>query len=157
MTKASSGCHLWCAHFVCHTLEGVWLLALPKADCNKSDREVECLPLNCFQFYPSRSSSNDMSMVGWSLVKLATALLHLFHANRWKLLWYMLASFRKTGFACYSLLSVAFIVKMTLILFRHLGGATLFWVVRCLSIMLQGFHSHILVTQDPLCELSLVR
>ncbi len=32
MTKASNGYHMRCTHFVCHILEGVWLLALPKAD-----------------------------------------------------------------------------------------------------------------------------
>jgi hypothetical protein len=35
MTKASSGYHMRCTHFVCHILEGVWLLALPKADWGK--------------------------------------------------------------------------------------------------------------------------
>ncbi len=35
MTKASSGYHMWCTHFVHHILEGVWLLALPKADWDK--------------------------------------------------------------------------------------------------------------------------
>jgi hypothetical protein len=32
MTKATSGYHMGCTHFVRHILEGVWLLALPKAD-----------------------------------------------------------------------------------------------------------------------------
>ncbi len=32
MTKASSGYHMRCTHFVHHILEGVWLLALPMAD-----------------------------------------------------------------------------------------------------------------------------
>ena len=36
------------------------------------------------------------------------------------------ADFRKNGFTCYPLLSVAFIFVISLILFRHLGGATLF-------------------------------
>ena len=36
LTKASSGYRLWWKHFVCHILEGVWLLALPKADWGKS-------------------------------------------------------------------------------------------------------------------------
>ncbi len=58
-------------------------------------REVEHLPFNCFQFYPSRLSSDDMSTVGWSLVKLASALLYLFHTNRWKLLRYMLYWFQE--------------------------------------------------------------
>ncbi len=35
MTKASSGYHLRCTHFVSHMLEGVWLLALHKADWDK--------------------------------------------------------------------------------------------------------------------------
>ncbi len=35
MTKASSGYHTWGTHCVCHILEGVWLLALPKADWDK--------------------------------------------------------------------------------------------------------------------------
>ncbi len=35
MTKASSGYHMQCTHVVCHILEGVWLLALPKADWGK--------------------------------------------------------------------------------------------------------------------------
>ncbi len=36
MTKASSGYHMRCTHFVHHILEGVWLLALPKADWGMS-------------------------------------------------------------------------------------------------------------------------
>ncbi len=44
-------------------------------------REANCLPLNCFQFYSSRLSSDDMSTVGWNLVELASALLHLFHTS----------------------------------------------------------------------------
>jgi hypothetical protein len=35
MTKASSGYHMRCAHFAHHILEGVWLLALLKADWDK--------------------------------------------------------------------------------------------------------------------------
>ncbi len=35
MTKASIGYRLCCTHVVCRALEGVWLLALPKADCGK--------------------------------------------------------------------------------------------------------------------------
>ncbi len=35
MTKASSGYHMRCTHFVLQILEGVWLLALPKADQDK--------------------------------------------------------------------------------------------------------------------------
>jgi hypothetical protein len=95
MTKASSGYHMQCTHLVCHSLEGVWLLALPKTDWGNLPRKDEHLPLNCFQFYPSRLSSDDMSTGGWSLVKLSSALLHLFHANGRKLLWYMLCCFQE--------------------------------------------------------------
>ncbi len=35
MTKASSGYHMWCSHFMCHILKSVWLLALSKADWGK--------------------------------------------------------------------------------------------------------------------------
>ncbi len=120
-------------------------------------REVESLPLNCFQFYPSRLSSNDMSTVGWSLVRLASALLLLFHTNRWKLLQYMLCCFQEEWLCPFILCVMCCLhLVMSLILFRHLGGATLFWVVRCLPIMLLGDRRfHILVTQDSLCELSL--
>ncbi len=59
MTKASSWYHMWCTHFVCHILEGVWLLALPKADwvkvCPGSSRvcpwtvfsfiDLDCCPM----------------------------------------------------------------------------------------------------------------
>ncbi len=112
-------------------------------------REVKCLPLNCFQFYPSRLLSNDMSMVVWDLVeKLASALLHLFHANSWKLLWYMLCCFQEEWLYLFIpfMLCVAFILWCLISFFRHLGGATLFWVVRCLPIMLLGDRVyHILV------------
>jgi hypothetical protein len=70
------------------------------------------------------------------------------------------AAFRKNGFACCPLLSAAFIFMMSLILFRHFGRhypvlsgqMPSYHIVRR-----QGFHSHILVTLDPLCELSLAR
>ncbi len=103
-------------------------------------REVKYLPLNSFQFYPSRLWSNDMSMVEWSLVKLASALLHLFHASRWKLMWYMLCNFLEERFCLFILCDMCHLhLVMSLILFfRLLGGATLFWVVRCLPIMLLG-------------------
>jgi hypothetical protein len=149
------GVHILCATFV----EGVWLLALPKADWGKvCPGRLKVCPLNCFQFYPSRLLSNDMSMVGWSIVKLASALLlHLFQSIDESPCGRCFAVFRKNGFACYPLSSVAIILMMSLILLRLLGGFTLLWVVRCLPIMLLGDRVFfILVTQDPICELSLV-
>ncbi len=95
VTKASSGYHMRCTHFVCHiwrVFDFLHCLRLTKVSL---PREVQRLPLNCFQCYPCRLSSNDMSTVGWSLVKLASALLHMFHAKRWKLLWYMLCCFQE--------------------------------------------------------------
>ncbi len=61
MTNASSGYHMRCTHFVHHILEGVWLLALPKADwvkvCPGSLRvcpwtafsfiHLSCCPMTC--------------------------------------------------------------------------------------------------------------
>ncbi len=53
MTKASSGYYLWCMHFVCHILvfDSLHCLRLTEVSL---PREVEHLPLNCFQFYPLR-------------------------------------------------------------------------------------------------------
>ncbi len=64
MTKASSGYQMRCAHFACHILEGVWLLALPKADWDKvcpgrsrvclwtvfSFIHLGCCPMTCQQW-----------------------------------------------------------------------------------------------------------
>jgi hypothetical protein len=51
MTKASSGYHMQCAHFVRHILEGVWLLALPKADWGKVFPErLRVCPWTVFSF-----------------------------------------------------------------------------------------------------------
>ncbi len=61
MTKASSGYHMRCTHFVHHILEGVWLIALPKTDwvkvCPGSSRvcpwtvfsfiHLGCYPMTC--------------------------------------------------------------------------------------------------------------
>ncbi len=75
MTKASSGYHMRCAHCACHILEGVWLLVLPKADWDKvCPGKLRVCLWTFFQFYPSRLLSDDMSTVGWSLVKLALLL-----------------------------------------------------------------------------------
>ncbi len=114
-------------------------------------QEVECLPLNCFQFYPCRLSSNDMSMVlGCSVVKLASAMRYPFHATRWKLLLYMCCRFQEKKMALPVILCcVAFIFVMTLILFRHLGGDTLFWVVRCPPIMLLGDRALFIISWSP--------
>jgi hypothetical protein len=68
-------------------------------------------------------------------------------------------AFRKNGFACHPLLSVAFICMMSLILFRHFVRrypVLSDWMPSYHVVRRQGFHSHILVTQDWLCELSLV-
>ncbi len=161
MTKASSGYRLCYPHFVCHTLEGVDSLHCPRLTAVSLPREAKHLSMNCFQFYPSRLLSDDMSMVGWSLVKLALLLCCTF---------FMLiaesscgtcfAAFRKNSFACYPLLSVAFIFMMSLILFRHFGRRYPFLSGQMPSyhvVRRQGFHSHILVTLDLLCELSLAR
>jgi hypothetical protein len=122
-------------------------------------REVKHLPLNCFYFYPSRFYSNDMSTLGWSLVKLVlllccTCFMQIDESSCAT----CFANFRKNGFACYPLPSVAFIFIISLILFRHFGRCypdlsgqmPSYHIVRR-----QGFHSHTLVTRDPLCELSL--
>ncbi len=149
MTNASNGyccVHIFCAPFwrMFDSSHCLWLteVSLP--------REVERLPLNCFQFYPSRLLSDDMSMVGWSLVKLASALLHLFHANSWKLLWYMLCCFQEEWLCLFILCIICLLyLVMSLILFRHLGGVTLFWVVRCLPIILLGNRAFICIFWSP--------
>jgi hypothetical protein len=71
----------------------------------------------------------------------------------------MLAAFKKNFFAYYSLLIVAFIIMMSLILFRLFGRLyPALSGVRCIPIMLLGDRVfYILVTWDPVCELSLVR
>ena len=73
----------------------------------------------------------------------------------------MLCCFQENGFACYPLLSVAFIFMMSLILFRLLGRLYLVLSGQMPSYLVvrrQGFDSHILVTHDllRLLELSLV-
>ncbi len=51
MTKASSGYHMPCTHFVRHILEGVWLLALPKADWDKvCPGRLRVCPWTAFSF-----------------------------------------------------------------------------------------------------------
>jgi hypothetical protein len=68
------------------------------------------------------------------------------------------ALFRKKGFACYPLLSVAFIFMISIILFILFGRNYPLLSGQMPSynvVRKQSFHSHILVTQDPLCELSL--
>jgi hypothetical protein len=63
------------------------------------------------------------------------------------------AAFRENGFDCYPLLSVAFIFMISLILFRLFGK-----LYPVLSVQMPSYHVvrfHILVTQDPLCELPL--
>jgi hypothetical protein len=64
MTKASRGYHMRCTHFLCHILEGVWLLTLPKADWGKvcpgrsrvcpwtvfSFIHLGCYPMTCQQW-----------------------------------------------------------------------------------------------------------
>jgi hypothetical protein len=125
---------------VCATLWGVFdslhCLSMTEVGLPREDKH---LPSNCSQFYPSRFLCNDMSTVGlgWSLVKLASALLHLFHANCWKLLWYMLCCSQEEWLWLFILCVMCCLHLMTsLIFFRHLGGVTLFWVVRCLPIIL---------------------
>ncbi len=96
-------------------------------------------------------------MVGWSLVKLASDLLHLFHANGWKLLWHIPCCFQEEWLCLLSFVVCCLYLMMSLYLFRHFG--------KCYPVLSgqmpsyhvfrrQGFDSHILVTQDPLCELS---
>ncbi len=69
----------------------------------------------------------------------------------------MLAAFKMNGFACYSLLLVAFILMMSLILFRLFGR-----LYPALSGQMPSYHVigdrvfYILVTRDLVCELSLV-
>ncbi len=116
-------------------------------------REVEHLPFNCFQFYPSRMSSKDMSTVGWSLVKLDSALLHLFHANRWKLLWYMLCWFQEE-YLCLFIPRVMCCLHLCDVPYPSLAlrrccpvlsdQMPFYYVVRR-----QRFYLHNLVTQDP--------
>ncbi len=158
MSKASSGYHFWCTHFGCH-----WRL-FNASHCLKltvvsPPREVEGLPLKYFLFYPSKLSSNDMSPVGWSLVKLASALLHLFHTNRWKLLRYMLCWFQEKWLCLFIFCVMCCLhLVMPLILWRHFmrrypvlsGQMPSYHVVKR-----QGFDSYILVTQDLLSALSL--
>ncbi len=67
MTKASSGYHMTTCgeHILCATF---WRM-FDSSHClrlteERSAQGVESLPLNCFQFYPSRLLSDDMSMVG---------------------------------------------------------------------------------------------
>ncbi len=69
----------------------------------------------------------------------------------------MLAAFKKNGFAYYSLLLVAIIIMMSLILFRLFGR-----LYPALSGQMPSYHVvrrqvvYILITRDPVCELSLV-
>jgi hypothetical protein len=136
--------HILCATFW-RVFDSLHCLRLTEVSLS---REIKCLPLKCFQFYPSRLLSDDMSMVGWSLVKLASALLHMFHANRWKLLWYMPCCFWEEPLSLFILCVMCHLyLMMSLVLFRHLGlgGVTLFWVVRCLLIMLLGDMAFILI------------
>ena len=60
-------------------------------------------------------------MVGWSLVKLSSAMLHLFLLIDESSCGTCFAVFRKIDFTCYPLLLFAFIFMMSLILFRHFG------------------------------------
>jgi hypothetical protein len=52
---------------------------------------------------------------------------------------------------CLSILCVTCCLHLviSLILFRHLGGVTLFSVVRCLPIMLLGYRAFILILLSP--------
>ncbi len=150
MTKASGGYHLWCTYFVCCILEGILLLELPKDNWGKSAQEGQESALKLFQFFPCRLSSNDMSTAGWSLVKLAPALRYLFHASRWKLLWYMLCGFHKEQHCLLScvVLPSSLWCPLSFLGIHASGSATLFWVEISfyLVVMRQRFIYFVLVT-----------
>ncbi len=134
MTKASSRCHFVVFTFLCVTFRRVFdsshCLMLTEVSLL---REVECLSSNWFLFHPRRFLFNDLSTVAWSLVKLASALGYLFHAIRWKLSWYTLFSFQEKWLW---LLSCVVLLSYLWCPLSFLGGATLFWVVRCLPTLL---------------------
>ncbi len=136
--EAFSGYRLWCKSFLFHISEGIWLVALPKTDWDKTAQWSQMSALKPFSVYLCRLLSDDLSRVSWSLVKLVAALQFPLHATRWKLLWYTLCGFQGKMALPVILCCVTLIIVMSLILFRHLGGTTLFWVVRCLPIMLLG-------------------
>ena len=89
MTKASSGYRMQCTHFVCHILEGVWLLALPKADwvkvCPGSLRvcswtvfsfiHLGCCPITCQQ----SSERQNLYLAKW----ISTAYQINFYLLQW--------------------------------------------------------------------------
>jgi hypothetical protein len=154
MTKASSGYHMRCTHFVRHILEGVWLLALPKADWDK------ICPGSSRVCPWTRLFSDDKSTVGWSLVKLALLLCCCTCFNQYMkaIMVHALLLSGKMALPVILYCLSPSSLWCPLSFLGFLGGATLFWVVRCFPIMLLGDRVfHILVTRDPLCELSLAR
>jgi hypothetical protein len=102
--------------------------------------------------------SDDMSTVVQSLVKLASALRYLFHAIRWKLGGICFLDFRKNGFACYpELCCLCLCMSLMLLAFRRHYPVLSGLMPSYLIVRRQGFSSHILVTHDPLLDLSQVR
>ncbi len=123
MPKASSEYQMQCAHCVCHIFEGVWLLALPKADWDKvCPGSLRVCPWTVFSFI--HLGCCPMTCQQWDEVYLTSTsalLLHLFQSIDESHSGTCFAALRKNDFARYPLLSVAFIFMMSLILFR------LFW------------------------------
>ncbi len=134
--------------------EGCWLLALPKADWGNSAQgaSVSVLKLlssihvDFIQWHVNRGVKSS-----WSSHLLCGTCFMQLDESCWDI---RFTGSRKNGFAYYPVLCCLHLCDV-LYPFRHLGGITLFWVVRCLPILWirrQGFGSHIMVTQDPLCD-----
>ncbi len=138
---------------VCHILEGVDSLHCLKLTEVGLPRKIECLPLNWFQcLYVGyiRWHFNGRVKSSWSSPLLCGTCFMRLAKNFMVYALLVPGRMALTTILC----CVAFIFVMSLF-GRHypvLSGL----MPSNLNVRRQGFGSHILVTQDPLCDLSLV-
>ncbi len=138
---------------VCHIFGGVDSLHYLKLTEVNLPKEVECLPLNWFQFYPRRLCqwhfNRGVKSSCSSPLLCGTCFMHL--ADN-----FMVDALLVPGRMALPTILCCFTFIYGMSLFGRHYPALIGLMPSYHGVRRQGFGSHILVTQDPLCDLSLV-